>query len=528
MTFNSIGSLDLTYFDNGNIATKSDVASGSTYGYGVKKSQCSVTPGDHALTGIGSSISYCYDARGNQTATYQNGSKTREVGYTGYDKPASIWSANALTEFNYDAGHKRFKRRDGGDGGNRTTYYIGGHEVVKHDSGLAEFKRYIGDMVIDIVRSNGTQDTHYLYRDHLGSLVAIADDQGAFIERLSYDAFGKRREGISWNALQSAFTLPSIKAALAITERGFTGHEHIDHANIIHMGGRIYDPGVGRFVQADPLVQAPQNGQSLNRYSYVFNNPLSYTDPTGYKTTCNIRDIRGGNEVCMNQGNGRDERYSKSGDKGRGSARQQAKASKAVQSASKGVSNGAFKNNGGGGDKTRKSAGDQTLRAPARYDATVKGSEFDDLPGQVNPGKKPLDIQEMIFGQFEVAMGGTGMFGAAIAAGACLILEPCGALAIFTIASVGTAAVLATNDGMNKIRSARDGVKRPNTIPALGKIVAGSKGEQVGTYIHNAVSVVGGVKSLATIAKGMENKAPEIFAMMGVAKSVHSEASKDN
>ncbi|MCJ8269571.1 MAG: hypothetical protein MJK04_09235, partial [Psychrosphaera sp.] len=57
--------------------------------------------------------------------------------------------------------------------------------------------------------------------------------------------------------------------------------------------------------------------------------------------------------VCMNQGNGRDERYSKSGDKGRGSARQQAKASKAVQSASKGVSNGAFKNNGGGGDKTQ-------------------------------------------------------------------------------------------------------------------------------------------------------------------------------
>ena len=73
-----------------------------------------------------------------------------------------------------------------------------------------------------------------------------------------------------------------LQAALDITEKGFTEHEHVDHANVIHMGGRIYDPFLGRFMQADPLVQAPENGQSFNRYSYVFNNPLSYTDPSGY------------------------------------------------------------------------------------------------------------------------------------------------------------------------------------------------------------------------------------------------------
>jgi len=48
------------------------------------------------------------------------------------------------------------------------------------------------------------------------------------------------------------------------------------------MNGRIYDPRLGRFLQADPVVQAPKNSQSLNRYSYVLNNPLSYTDPSGY------------------------------------------------------------------------------------------------------------------------------------------------------------------------------------------------------------------------------------------------------
>ncbi len=48
------------------------------------------------------------------------------------------------------------------------------------------------------------------------------------------------------------------------------------------MNGRIYDPTLGRFLQADPFIQAPLNSQNYNRYSYVLNNPLSYTDPSGY------------------------------------------------------------------------------------------------------------------------------------------------------------------------------------------------------------------------------------------------------
>ncbi|KKL26088.1 hypothetical protein LCGC14_2398800, partial [marine sediment metagenome] len=50
----------------------------------------------------------------------------------------------------------------------------------------------------------------------------------------------------------------------------------------IHMNGRIYDPKLARFLQADPFVQSPTNTQSLNRYSYGFNNPLNGTDPSGY------------------------------------------------------------------------------------------------------------------------------------------------------------------------------------------------------------------------------------------------------
>ncbi|MCF6439733.1 hypothetical protein L1077_09850 [Pseudoalteromonas luteoviolacea] len=48
------------------------------------------------------------------------------------------------------------------------------------------------------------------------------------------------------------------------------------------MNGRIFDADTGRFMQADPFVQAPSNLQNYNAYSYVLNNPLSYTDPSGY------------------------------------------------------------------------------------------------------------------------------------------------------------------------------------------------------------------------------------------------------
>ncbi|OJA03347.1 hypothetical protein BGC33_03170, partial [Bathymodiolus thermophilus thioautotrophic gill symbiont] len=59
-------------------------------------------------------------------------------------------------------------------------------------------------------------------------------------------------------------------------------HEHIDEMGFIHMNGRVYDPSIGRFLSADPNIQAPYNTQSYNRYSYVLNNPLKYTYPSGF------------------------------------------------------------------------------------------------------------------------------------------------------------------------------------------------------------------------------------------------------
>jgi RHS repeat-associated protein len=120
----------------------------------------------------------------------------------------------------------------------------------------------------------------YLVKDHLGSIHTTANESGLVSGSTSMDfgPFGERRN-INWSGpLATVFQkLQNVK-----TTRGFTGHEHSDGLGIIHMNGRIYDPKLGRFLQADPFVQAPKYSQSLNRYSYVFNNPLSYTDPSGH------------------------------------------------------------------------------------------------------------------------------------------------------------------------------------------------------------------------------------------------------
>ena len=64
--------------------------------------------------------------------------------------------------------------------------------------------------------------------------------------------------------------------------RGYCGHEMLPDFGLINMNGRVYDPLLGRFLSPDPYVQDPLNPQCYNRYAYCMNNPVNYTDPSGY------------------------------------------------------------------------------------------------------------------------------------------------------------------------------------------------------------------------------------------------------
>ena len=131
-------------------------------------------------------------------------------------------------------------------------------------------------MIGVVVRnSTGTTQTRYFHTDRLGSITAITNESATVVERLSYNAWGKRR-----NADGTTDTAGTLVGQT--TAYGFTGEEHLDEVGLVHLNGRIYNPDIGRFTSADPFVPDWTNSQSFNRYSYVRNNPLKYVDPSGF------------------------------------------------------------------------------------------------------------------------------------------------------------------------------------------------------------------------------------------------------
>jgi RHS repeat-associated protein len=74
---------------------------------------------------------------------------------------------------------------------------------------------------------------------------------------------------------------PQAGESAAVGEFGFTGQCYEAEPAVYDYGARWYDPALGRFLQPDPLVGDPFDPQSLNRYSYVGNDPGNRVDPTG-------------------------------------------------------------------------------------------------------------------------------------------------------------------------------------------------------------------------------------------------------
>jgi RHS repeat-associated protein len=131
-----------------------------------------------------------------------------------------------------------------------------------------------------IRRSDGTTETLYLASDHLGSVDAVTNAAGTVLARPSFNAWGARRAS-NW---QGAPSQSEWQAIADTTRRGYTGHEQLDNVMLVHMNGRVYDPAIGRFLSADPFIDCAGSTQGWNRYSYVKNSPLAFTDPGGYSS----------------------------------------------------------------------------------------------------------------------------------------------------------------------------------------------------------------------------------------------------
>ncbi|MCP3926742.1 MAG: hypothetical protein GY714_29630 [Desulfobacterales bacterium] len=259
---------------------KYDVAGNMTYNsnvgnyyYGDPK----VNAGPHALTGTVTDGGYSYDKNGNMIS---GGGKT--VQWASFNKPTKFIKGTNTVEFTYGPEYDRYKKKEVTDGKTTETIYIDKvyEKITEGNKTTHKYFMYAeGHLATIHVKTfeDTTQlpdETRYMHYDPLGSVDTITDNRGNIVERMSYEAFGKRREG-NWQS--NTGTVIS-----AFTNRGYTGHEHIDSMDIIHMNGRVYDPELGRFLSADPFIQDPYNTQSFNRYSYCMNNPFKYTDPSGY------------------------------------------------------------------------------------------------------------------------------------------------------------------------------------------------------------------------------------------------------
>lgn len=271
-------SLTVKYAQSGNIKYKSDV------GY-----YCYNDARPHAVSGLGdkdcTEQDYQYDNNGNMTQGLN-----RTIDYSHFDKAVLITNNadNSVTSFNYGTNRSRYKRVTteviDNEEVTTTTYYIGNIEVVSQSNSSVIVTRRTLPGAIELVRSNGKSEVNFLLTDHLGSIDTIVNENGYVKQKLYFDAWGKKHQVDlgNVNIVTEQYAQLTLHQLLDITPRGYTGHESVDHAGIIHMNGRIYDPTLGRFLQADPHIQAPTNSQNYNRYSYVLNNPLSYTDPSGY------------------------------------------------------------------------------------------------------------------------------------------------------------------------------------------------------------------------------------------------------
>ena len=308
-------------YDNlGNIDYKDTLD--NTYQYNHNGGSCKAGKGDsprdagpHAVCAANGHSDYKYDANGNMTD-----GAGRKIDYTTFNKPWKIEDSNSGSTVNFYYGADRsrvFKTANPNPNGQKEyTFYVGlgatggtlyeqntlvdaSGNVTKrehihfiyaggHHNGNAFAMKVFEELENNNPQQANTvqyQGTEYYHRDHLGSVIAITDDLGTINDAqgnlrtrlMSFDAFGKQRNP-DWSESPSGEnSYTDARANLS-----FTGHESIPEVGLIHMNGRVYNPALGRFLSADPFVQAPYNSQSYNRYSYVINNPIKYNDPSGY------------------------------------------------------------------------------------------------------------------------------------------------------------------------------------------------------------------------------------------------------
>jgi RHS repeat-associated protein len=146
-----------------------------------------------------------------------------------------------------------------------TTTFIGSLYEETNNRGSKHI--YLGDMKVASVTGGRVR---YHHADHLGGANVLSNSDGNKVELIEYEPFGKFSRNEKYGNTED------------VARFYFTGQRYDEDTELYYYNARYYDPGLGRFISADTIVQAPDNPQTLNRYAYAGNNPVNNVDPSGH------------------------------------------------------------------------------------------------------------------------------------------------------------------------------------------------------------------------------------------------------
>jgi RHS repeat-associated protein len=274
-TLNGTQNLSLSYDAMGNITARSDVAGGASWTYDPTHI--------HEVTEAGSTA-YQYVYNGDGDMKYRQGNY---ITWSSYNYPTVLRdSATGETVFLTYGPDRRPWMQETEEPGVTTqyTYHIGKLSDLIASGSSAELRYYIyagnEPVAIDLRQLNGTNTLYYLLSDQEGSVADITNSSGAVVVGESFTAYGNRRNPTTWSGAPSSTDLTTIAG---ITRHGYTFQEALgNQMGLNDMVGRVQDAIIGRFLSPDPTLPDPTNPQSYDPFSYTVNNPLTYTDPTGF------------------------------------------------------------------------------------------------------------------------------------------------------------------------------------------------------------------------------------------------------
>lgn len=213
----------------------------------------------HGVTSTTAGSQRAYDANGNATTIVDGTRRSLAATWTidGHIADITATATGDRHAYGYDAGGRRVEK----SGPTGTSRYFGPELELDPSGKLVKYYSANGQLV---ARNDGA--VYYFHADVAHATRLETGAKGKLVNSYEYWAFGE----------------PYRTTEAADHDIGFSGARTDDALDLVAMGARTYDPVLGRFLSADSLIPDPYRPQSLDRYSYVENDPINHYDPSGH------------------------------------------------------------------------------------------------------------------------------------------------------------------------------------------------------------------------------------------------------